>query len=808
MLIPFVATLLAGAASAETQLSFFKNYFVTGDYVVAGGGFRGLGDSTGYATVPITVPDPKQPNATAVPAGATIVTAVLYWQTVEKSQSALAGQRGYFNGYPMVGKTLGNPNAPVAWSGGGCAGSSQGTTTLRTYRADVRPYLNPDANGTYQVRLADSGSNGGGAPLTLGASLVIIYRIMSPAVPLNAVVLYDGSFAPGNSSQTMNLNILGFYQPAGTVAKITHIVGNGQPNKNETVMLNSVPLPSLYPGLPPFPGLYNGSWDNPTWTTNAPLYSADPVYGSSALTSVSPSQTNSGCVSWSAVVFGVPVRDTDNDGQLDLWETNGGYTDYGTGKTVPLPGADPNTKDIYAQVDYMTNSGGKAGAIAHSHLPKQAVLDKVGAAFANAPVDCGPAGCKGIRLHFDLGAAAANYPGDPYVLPAGAGGNVIDEDPIACTDKPFATPPLYCQFPGQPGLTGWKSGLTLIKNKAFPQARKDSYHYIFFGHDLAVPGVPATTWKIADGSLVSIACCTAPAGALGNTVVTTSTPLPASIASGARVTVSNSLASFNLDTTYVVQQVLSPTSFTIQTSGVAPGVYGPSAGLNDPFLGVSYLAPGPDGSVPIRSVSGWSDLGGGDTIVTLGSWPSDFASDNQTGSVQVQAGTLMHELGHTLGLTHGGAYFSSPNNNPSSPPSYGQNCKANHQSIMNYLFQVRGLTNGAVDFSRQVLTPVGQTGLLEASLSESAGLGGVDAATGLGVRVAIRHVRHDEVVRAAGLFPDHRAEDPGWTFADFGNSALRREPHHGRRNDGQGGRGHRHRYGPGPADRLEQRRSV
>jgi len=111
-----------------------------------------------------------------VPAGATIVTALMYWQTVEKSQSALAGQRGYFNGYPIVGKALGNPNAPVAWSGGGCAGSSQGATTLRTYRADVRPYLNPGANGTYPVRLADSGSNGGGAPLTLGASLVIIYR--------------------------------------------------------------------------------------------------------------------------------------------------------------------------------------------------------------------------------------------------------------------------------------------------------------------------------------------------------------------------------------------------------------------------------------------------------------------------------------------------------------------------------------------------------------------------------------------------------------------------------------------------------
>src|SRR5438552_1177162 len=185
------------SAFAQSPLNFFKNYFVTGDYVVAGVGLRGLGDGTGFAGGPIIVPDPLQPNSTSVPAGANIVAAFLYWQTVEKSQTLFAGQHGFFNGYPIVGKALGNPNAPVSWSAGGCAGASQGTTTLRTYRADVRPYVNQGGNGTYAVRLADSGSNGGGVPLTLGASLVIIYRVLSPAVPLKAVILYDGAFAPG-----------------------------------------------------------------------------------------------------------------------------------------------------------------------------------------------------------------------------------------------------------------------------------------------------------------------------------------------------------------------------------------------------------------------------------------------------------------------------------------------------------------------------------------------------------------------------------------------------------------------------------
>src|SRR5215475_6126971 len=230
-LIGFTHTGLA--QSPPPPLSFYKNYFVTGDYVVGGVGLRGLGDATGFATGTITIPDTANyVNAKAVPAGADIVAAFLYWQTVEKAQSAFAGQNGFFNGHAITGRVLGNPNAPTSWSAGGCSGSSQGTKTLRTYRADVRPFLNLvhgviPGNGAYQVRLADSGSNGGGTPLTLGATLVIIYRVLSPAVPLNAIVLYDGAFAPSNTSSPMSQTMQGFYQAAATpIAKLTHIVGD------------------------------------------------------------------------------------------------------------------------------------------------------------------------------------------------------------------------------------------------------------------------------------------------------------------------------------------------------------------------------------------------------------------------------------------------------------------------------------------------------------------------------------------------------------------------------------------------------
>src|SRR5260370_42354123 len=145
-LFGFVQTGAAQTAIAPPTppLNFFKNYLVSGDYVVGGVGLRGLGDATGFATGTINIPDTSQAAAAnqpvrPVPAGATIVAAFLYWQTVEKSQSAFAGQHGFFNGFPIIGTVLGNPNAPLSWSAGGCPGSSNRTPTPRPHPSPLRP---------------------------------------------------------------------------------------------------------------------------------------------------------------------------------------------------------------------------------------------------------------------------------------------------------------------------------------------------------------------------------------------------------------------------------------------------------------------------------------------------------------------------------------------------------------------------------------------------------------------------------------------------------------------------------------------
>ena len=754
-------------ACSPTSLCLSNNYFVTGDYVVGGVGLRGLGDSTGFATRNITIPDP---NAYAtgvppqqVPAGAEIVAAFLYWETVEKSQSSFAGQNGFFNGYAISATVLGNPNAPTSWSSGGCSGNSLGTTTMRAYRADVRPYLpldangNIQANGSYQVKLADSGSNGGGTPLTLGATLVIIYRVLSPTMPLNAVILYDGAAAPSNAGLTMSQPMVGFYQPATPpVAKITHIVGNGKSNKVESVFLNSVNLPSLYGTLPPFPGIYNGSWDNPTWSVNGAVSGAD----TSETASVVPSAQNSGCVSWGAIIFSTTVQDSDGDGLLDVWKGNQGYIDAINGQWVGLPGAKKGEKDIFVEMDYLTNLDGSAGVALHSHLPKQAALDLVGAAFARG----------NVHAHFDLGPGVYQYQNDPYVIPypvppppqgatafPGAGGNAIPESAVLCLDGAS-----LCPFPGTPAV-GWKGGFVFVRDNAtvpnsslavplgnFQPGRLLSYYYVLFGHALGAPrsfwstsglaisdpGVPQLISIVNSGSTGTVTI-RSPQGVLKPGDCPKLAIPACSDLTNSRVTVGGALGQPSLNGTYNFSNPSSitninnvtTTTFTITTASVADGIYNVS---NESQLGVSYLGP--------TSTSGHSDFrGGGDSSVTFGLWgaddpagcvvdpsqltPGQVACNNQVGSTLQQAGTLMHELGHSLTLTHGGTYYETAAT--PSVPTYELNCKPNYLSVMNYLFQVRGFPDGGIDFSGQMLP-----NLSELALSEQNGIG-LDTITGL-----------------------------------------------------------------------------
>ena len=68
------------------------------------------------------------------------------------------------------------------------------------------------------------------------------------------------------------------------------------------------------------------------------------------------------------------------------------------------------------------------------------------------------------------------------------------------------------------------------------------------------------------------------------------------------------------------------------------------------------------------TTSGLAEFGGNDLIVALGGW------GESRDTTENEAGTFMHELGHNLGLDHGGGD--------------DVNLKPNYQSVMNYEFQV------------------------------------------------------------------------------------------------------------------------
>jgi len=683
-LVAFSVLLLAQTGEAADGIKFFKNYFVTGDYVV---GHVDLLPQQAVGNPPrISGIIPMS----GVPANADILAAFLYWETITNGEppsiSAKFRDTEIGNFSVIVGQSPVNPSTAPCWAKQGSADAR-----VTTFRADVlrslplgtipntpnyRKRLVNDADLAAQgelphrVFLPDAGT-GNQFPESSGASLVVIYR--HPDWPLTGIVLYEG-FNFTASSATMSQTLQGFFQRLpGAVGKLTQQVSNGQPNPSEQVRFNGA-LQALTNPFNSSPSSQRG-WRSLTLSglSMSGTGSTD-EFGEEVTTTVSHTDPTEECLGWSGFQFSVPVLDSDRDGLLNIWESED-VADLHDPDGTPLPNlyamrARPTVQDIFVEIGFLTaGNNTRYGPLdsmnecvapvceidldGHSHLPEREALELVATAFRNAQTAGTRAGgiSGPINIHFDVGNNYQTNPSLPSdntclnnatwvpscaIIPwnntatnLARGGDAVPE--TACSGS-------ACGFPDFPGTVGWKIDYRLIREQ--PLNFDNEFGCAQAGH---------------------LVC----------------------------------QRRFDYNRRYTHRYALFAHALGL-----------PAGTSDDPET------PYDDRITPTRA-SGIADFPGGDLMVTLGRW------DDFTGSMFMQASTLMHEFGHTAMLRHGGLAGQA-------------NCRPNYETVMNYLFQVRGLytisgntvSDPIVDYSRQTLPALSET-----SLSEPAGLGSMSYAT-------------------------------------------------------------------------------
>lgn len=687
-----LASCLIALAAQEAQaqpggLKFFKNYLLTGGHFAAGVALKGTGDSNGNATGFITINEDAS-GITGVPADADIVAAYLYWETVTTTGGS--GATGIsFNTIPVdpAAKLLNPSGSSPCWSNGGATGGG-GNLKMKVYRIDALPFLprvdgKPVAIGTHQVVLPDAGSTGNVVPSTAGATLFLVFRKVG--WPLSATVVYDGGFTLNQSNQLFSQTLKGWYQASlsNPSAYMTHAVGNGQSNFGELLKFkdqNDVTLDTI---ANPFVG---PSWD--TYRAPVSLPSGSSTAKMTVERGASPGPFD--CLSWGMVALTTRVEDSDpggGDGIIDALEdaqSSGTFTDP---NGEPLPdlyamGARKTIKDVFLEFGFMKSTAGYTNPQQtvnpnHTHLPSRDALNMLAKAFRFAPLER-------INLHFDIGnnyqdgalppggwnscptANATDWTPNCAIIRTYKAGTENTQNPVPLADGGefieetpcVPSTPGSCLFQSYPGpLTC--DVLVTCQFSGYPGTVGWKSGFREYRDEPLLPYRVVVNG--ADAGPDEAGCAAAEGDLDVNNVPITSTTCKRRFARTRKDIFHYTLLAHAL--------------------GLAKS--------NDPNS--------PLYNVP-RSISGIGDFLGGDIMMTLGFY------DGATGTPFVQASTLMHELGHNFGRRHGGI-TGEPN------------CKPNYQSVMNYLFQIRGLINkfgvAEIGYSRQLLPLLDEGALIE-----------------------------------------------------------------------------------------------
>jgi hypothetical protein len=353
--------------------------------------------------------------------------------------------------------------------------------------------------------------------------------------------------------------------------------------------------------------------------------------------------------------------DSDQDGLLDHWETTGIDMDQDGVVDLNLPamGVQVNSRDLMIELDSATAPSG----VAYNFLPAPGVVNAVpnqagpaplqtmfngapvlsgdmyGARIDGAPPDDIPAG---VTLRIDNGAAnSINMVAGPY-----EGGQLIGLDGASSSGFPELI------YFGQPGSVPPIPGIGVrafqdVKDNMFGQLDKDArelaFHYVVFGsYYEAYPDTAKNySWTVSSSS---------------SNTLNSSSPLPPLPSDHGKIgfgTVVKITGGTGAGQYFTVYKALTATQLQIQSTW----------NVNPDNTSTFSILSGSTGLAEVMffNAPDYNSLPGNDQLVTMGAYAAspDPQTTGNLGLLCAQWRTLAHELGHTLGLRHGGTDFDS-----------------------------------------------------------------------------------------------------------------------------------------------------
>jgi len=346
--------------------------------------------------------------------------------------------------------------------------------------------------------------------------------------------------------------------------------------------------------------------------------------------------------------------DSDGDGLLDSWERFGVDADRDGTIDVPLPayGADPNHKDLFLEFDWT-----RAGL-----QPTQAAIRALKTAFRAAPLDVGgvpnPDGRSGVRVWVDTGSAT-----DPNGIEGGFScDDGLDNDGDGQADE--QDPDCISGF-GIEGVGGCADGVDNDNDGLTDALDADCMA------GSRIEGAGTCSDGIdndGDGQLDTADSDCLVGDDLGNVGLAAASSVPAaSIPALDASFYAFKAAEYDQARAIAFRYAVAADGFDPSASeGGGPAGVSCRDGIDNDGNGMTDY--GDDPACPTYG-GGWGEVGGNDFI--------EYNHD---------PGTIMHELGHTLALGHGGR-------DPLTGAEDDDNCKPNYVSAMNYDHQFQIFRN-------------------------------------------------------------------------------------------------------------------